>query len=357
MPVLEKEKNKEEKLDTNAKSFIENVLNKRALILILFGIGIRLVMLIYYYYTHSINPGRSWGDISINFKGSYYYPPLTMILLDFFKSLSFGSIEVFAFWGFLLDILTMMLFYFVLKGFKIKNIDYVFGLFLINPFLFLNNSFSLENCGYHITDAFFFFFLFMALILYTRKENWSRYLFYGFLAMSFAAKLYTFPVIGFFFLKFLIEKNWKEMKIFLISTIPIITIFLLLPVFYWENYLTLYAFWIDRGEVVLPLYIRIIPFALISGLYIIFRLRKADLLEITFVSIFVMATFMFFSSPYIRYFQALLFFGILTPKEFFNFKLNLGFIERDIDMDNNLLIFYSSFILVGVAYLIVIFIL
>ena len=356
MSLLEKEKNGEEEIDKN-QSFIERVLNKKALIFILFGIGIRFVMLIYYYYTHLINPGRSWGDIGINFRGTYYYPPLTMILMDFFRSLSFGSVEIFAFWGFLLDLLTMMLFYFVLKGFKIKNIDYVFGLFLINPFLFLNNSFSLENCGYHITDAFFFFFLFMALIFYIRKEKWSKYLFYGFLAMSFAAKLYTLPIIGFFFLKFLIEKNWKEMKIFLFSIIPIITIFLILPVFYWENYLTLYTFWVQRGEAVLPLYVRIIPFALISGFYIFFRLRKADLLEITFVSIFAMAIFMFFSNPYIRYFQALLLFGILTPREFFTFKLNLGFVKRDIIVDNNLSVFYFSFVLVGVSYFIILFIL
>jgi len=356
MSLLEKEKNNEDQIDDHAQSFIERVLNKKALILILVGIGIRLVMLIYYYYTHLMDPGRDWGDIRINFNGDYGYPPLTMMLMDVFRSLSFGSVEVFAFWGFLLDILTMILFYYVLKSFKIKNIDYVFGLFLVNPFLFLNNSFSLENCGYHITDSFFFFFLFMALIFYSRKEEWSRYLFYVFLAISFAAKLYTLPIIGFFFLKFLIEKNWKEMKIFLFSTIPIILIFLIFPVFYWKNYLELYTFWVQRGEAVLPLYIRIIPVALISGFYILFRLRKADLLEIIFVSIFAFAVFMFFSNPYIRYFQALLFFVILSPKEFFTFNLNLGFIKRDIKFDNNLLVFYSSFVLVGIAYLIIIFI-
>jgi len=279
------------------------------------------------------------------------------MLMDVFRSLSFGSVEIFAFWAFLLDILTMMLFYYVLKSFKIKNIDYVFGLFLVNPFLFLNNSFSLENCGYHITDAIFLFFLFMALYFYPRKEEWSKYLFYGFMALSFAAKLYTLPVIGFFFLKFLIEKNWKEMKIFLLSTIPVVILFLILPFFYWENYLSLYSFWVQRGEAVLPLYLRLIPVAIVGGLFILFRLRKADLLEITFVSIFIFAIFMFFSNPYIRYFQALLFFGILTPKEFFTFKLNLGFIKREVVFDNNLLVFYSSFVLVGVAYFIIIFIL
>ena len=131
MSILEKEKDNEDQIEDHAQSFIERVLNKKALILILVGISIRLIMLIYYYYTHLIDPGRDWGDVSINFGGDYGYPPLTMMLMSFFRSLSFGSVEVFAFWGFLLDILTMMLFYFVLKGFKIKNIDYVFSLFLI----------------------------------------------------------------------------------------------------------------------------------------------------------------------------------------------------------------------------------
>ena len=147
------------------------------------------------------------------------------------------------------------------------------------------------------------------------------------------------------------------MKFFLIPTILVVIIFLILPIFYWENYFFFYTSWVQKGELVLPLYLRVITVAFLSGLYILFRLRKAKLLEITFVSIFVFAVFMFFSNHFIRYFQALLFFGILTSREFFTFKLNLGFIKRDIKFDNNLLVFYLSFVLVGVAYFIIIFIL
>lgn len=341
--------------DIKTQSFLERILDKKANIFIGFGIGIRLVMLLFYYYTHSVGLLTSWGDIQINFDGSYFYPPFTMILMGFFKFLSFGMVELFAFWGFLLDLSTMLMFYIVLKKFKIPNMKYVFGLFLINPFLFLNNSFSLENCGYHITDSIFFLLLFLALIYYPREEVWCKYLFYIFIVLSAVAKLYTIPVLGFFFIKPIIEKNWKELKIFLITTIPIIIIFLFAPIFYWENYFQLFSFWNQRGEAVLPLYIRLIPPAIIGGYYLIFRLRKTDLFEMTFVSILIMAVFIVFSNPYIRYFQALLFFGILKTREFFTFELNLGFFKREITVDNNLLVFYSSFVLVGIAYLIIIF--
>ncbi len=339
------------------QSFLEKILNYKGIILIFIGILIRIFMLLYYYYTHAIDPLKSWGDVDINFSGSYHYPPLTMYLLDFFRVVSFGIVEIFAFWSFLLEILSVFLFYFVLKSFNISNKKYVYGLFLINPFFFLNNVFSLENCGYHITDSFFFIFLFLTLIFYPKKEDWSKYLFYVFLALSAVAKIYTLPIMGFFFLKFLIEKDWNEMKKFLIITIPIVVVFLAIPFFYIENYLNLYLLWNEAGEDILPLYIRLIIVAIMGLLYIFFRLKKAGIIEMTFFSILIIAVLLFFSKPFIRYFQPLLIYGILTPYVFFSFTLNLGFIKRKITFDNNLLVFYSSFILVGIAYLIIIFLL
>ena len=339
------------------KSFLEKILDHKGIIFIIAGMLIRILMIFYYYYTHTVDPLKSWGDVAINYSGGYYYPPLTMYLLDFFRVISFEMVEIFAFWAFLLEVVVVLLFYFVLKSFSISNWKYIYGLFLINPFLFLNNVFSLENCGYHITDSFFFIFLFLALIFYPRKEEWSNYLFYIFLAFSAVTKIYTLPIIGFFFLKFLIEKNWNEMKKFLICTVLIVFVFLVAPIFYIENYLYLIFLWNQKGEDVLPLYIRLIIVAIISISYIFFRLKKAGIIEITFFSILVMALFLFFSIPFIRYFQPLLIYGILTPYVFFTFTLNLGFIKRKIVFDNNLLIFYSSFILVGIAYLIIIFLL
>jgi len=339
------------------QSFLERTLSHKAVILIAIGFLIRIFMLLYYYYTHGINPSKSWGDVGINFSGSVHYPPLTMVLLSFFELLSFGVVEVFAFWSFLFEIAVVLLFYYVIKNFKIPHIKYVYGLFLINPFLFLNNVFSFDNCGYHITDSFFFIFLFLALLYYPKDTKVSKYMFYIFIALSAAAKIYTLPFIGLFFVKFIIEKDWDEMKKFLLCTVPIILIFLVSPIFYIENYIRLYFLWNEIGEVTLPLFIRIIPALTITGVFLIFRLKKADLVEITFASITITAMFIFFSLPYLRYFQPILIFGILTTKNFVTFNLNLGFIKREIKFDNNLLVFYSSFLLVAGAYLIIVFLL
>jgi len=339
------------------ESFLERILNHKAVILIAIGFLIRIFMLIYYYYTHGINPSKSWGDVGINFGESVHYPPLTMVLLSLFKLLSFGIVEVFAFWAFLFEIAVVLLFYYVLKSFKIPNMNYVYGLFLINPFLFLNNVFSYENCGYHITDSFFFIFLFLALLYYPKDTKASKYMFYLFIALSAAAKIYTVPIVGLFFVKFLIEKDWDEMKKFLICTVPIILIFLVSPIFYLENYIRLYFLWNEVGEVILPLFVRVIPALVITGVFLVFRLKKADLVEITFVSILITAMFMFFTLPYVRYFQPLLIFGILITKNFVTFNVDLVFIKREIKFDNNLLVFYSSFLLVAGAYLIIVFLL
>lgn len=339
------------------KNYIEKILDHKGIILIIIGITIRFFMLFYYYYTHAINPLKGWGDVGINYNGGYYYPPLTMYFLYFFRIISFGMVEFFAFWAFALEIIAAFLFYFVLKGFKLQNRTYVYGLFLINPFFFLNNVFSLANCGYHITDSFFFIFLFLALIFFSKNDNWSNYLFYIFLTLSVVTKMYTLPIIGFFFIKFLIEKDWNKMKKFLLCIVPLTFIFLILPIFFIENYVYLIFRFNELGEELLPLYIRIIIIGAISLLYILFRIKKAGIIEITFFSIFVFAVLLFFSKPFIRYFQPLLIYGILTPYVFFSFTLNLGFIKRKIVFDNNLLVFYLSILLVGIAYFIIIFIL
>lgn len=355
--MLNKVNDMKENTEKQNPSLLEKILDHKGLIFIIGGILIRMFMLVFYYYTHLIDPSKSWGDVGINFMGGYHYPPFTIALLGVFRIISFGMVEIFAFWAFLLEIITIILFYFVLKNFNISNLKYVYGLFLINPFFFLNNVFSLENCGYHITDSFFFIFLFLALYFYPREEKWSRYLFYTFLAISAVAKFYTLPIIGFFFLKFLIERDWEEMKMFLICTVPIVFLFLISPIFYLENYFYVYILWNEFGEDVIPLYIRLIIIAIMSLSYIFFRLKKAGIIEITFFSILVMAVLLFFSKPFIRYFQPLLIYGILTPYVFFTFTLNLGFIKRKIVFDNHLLVFYSSFILVGAAYLIIVFLL
>ena len=342
--------------ESEEKSFLRIIIRNKGIIFIGIGIAIRILMLLYFYYTHSIDPGKSWGDVGYNYNNytSSIYPPLTIMLLVFFKFISFGIIEVFAFWAFLLDISTVLMFYFVIKNFNLPKKKFAFGLFLINPFFFLNNSFSLQNCGYHITDAIFFFFLFMALIFYPKKDNRSKILFYLFLSLSIAAKIYTFPVIGFFFLKFIIEKDWKELKMFLITTISVLFLFLIVPIFFGENFLLTYLFWNARGETIVPLYIRLIPVSILIILFLLFRLKKADIFEIIIFSIVVTASIMFFSNPFVRYFQPLIFYGILKHKEFFSFKLNLGIIKGKITVDNHIITLVLSIFAVVLAYLVII---
>lgn len=339
-------------------SFLKKIVTHKSLIFIFIGIVIRIFMLFYYYYTHAIDAGKSWGDVGYNYNNytSPIYPPLTVMFMYIFQFLSFGSIEIFAFWAFLLDLLTALMFYFVIKGFNIPKRNYAFGLFLINPFFFLNNSFSWVTCGYHITDAIFFFFLFMSFIYYTKKDNRSKWLFNIFLSLSISAKIYTLPVLGFFFLKFIIEKDWKELKVFLISNIIVLGGFFILPIFFGQNIIITYLIWNSRGEALLPLYIRILPALIITILYIIFRLKKADLFEVVILSIVVTASFMFFSNPFIRYFQPLLFYGILKVKDFFSFKINLGFlIKGRISVDNHIITFVLSILAVFLAFLLIVF--
>lgn len=337
------------------KNFLDFIFNKKAIFLIIIGILIRIFMLIYYYYSHSINPSLGWGDVGLNFNLSIYYPPLGTVILDSFRLISFGFIEIFAFWAFLWDLGTTLMFYFVLKSFNIKNIKYAFGLFLVNPFYFLNNSFSLENCGYHITDAFFFLFLFLSLIFYPKKELYARYLFFLFLGLSMCIKYYTLPAIGFLFLKYLIEKDWNEMKRFLLVIIPTLLMFLIIPLFFLGSYLSEMLEWYSRGDYI-PLYLRIIPIGLIALLFIIFRLKKSNEFENVIISIIAMASFMIFSYPYLRWFQSIIFYGILVEKDFFTFELNLGFIKRKINVNNHIITFYLSFLGVLMSYLFILFV-
>ncbi|TFG13420.1 MAG: hypothetical protein EU531_09805 [Promethearchaeota archaeon] len=338
-------------------SLFKRIVSYNGIIFISIGILARVFMLIFYYWIQIIQPGRSWGDIETNYYDIEIYPPLTQIFLLFFKFLSFGSLEVLAFWAFFFDILIMIQFYFVLKSFEIPNKIYAYGLFFINPFLFLNNVFSLSNCGYHITDSFFFLLFFTALYYYPKTKKIHRYLFYSFLALSIAAKLYTLPVLGFLFLKLIYEKDWEEFKIFLITHVVFISIFLISPFFFLEGYIEFFGFWNLRGEGYLPFYIRIIPAAVLAVSFLLFRFKKADALEIIFVSIFVMASFIFFSNPYIRYFQPFIFLGILRPKLYFTININLKITSFKLKVDNNLLIFIISVGCVLIAFLLIIFVL
>jgi len=301
--------------NTEKKSFFDRIFEYKAGLLISFGIAARVFMLFFYYYTHMIDPNRSWGDVGLNFRNPVFYPPLTTALLNMFIFLSFGMIEIFAFYAFLWDLLTSLMFYFVLKSFDLKNRNFVFGLFLINPFWFLTNSFSLANCGYHITDAFFLFFFFLALIYYPKEKVYTKYLFFIFLGLSMCIKYYTLLTVPLFLLKYLIEKDWKEIKVFLICIFPLLIVFIILPFFYLSWYSNESYSYIQLGYNV-PIFVRVIPMTLIISIFALFRLKKTDHFEASIISIIAVGSLIFFSYPYLRWFQAIILYGILKEKEF-----------------------------------------
>ena len=328
----------------------------KGVILIIIGLSIRALMLLYYYYSHSIDPERSWGDVGLNFRVNIYYPPLTTILLQFFIYLSFGKIEIFAFWAFFWEFITSVLFYFVLKRFNIRKIKMAYGLYLINPFIFLNNIFSPINCGYHITDSFFFFFFFLSLVFYPKKESTNKYAFFIFLGLSMIAKYYTLPAIGLLFIDFLHKRKWNDLKQFLITIPTIIILFMIIPLLFFPKYSEELIQWYNIGSNT-PFFIRIIPAISIFILFLLFRIRKADMFEIITFSIIIMGSFMFFSYPYLRWFQGILFFGILSEKLFHEYKIKIKSLEFSIELDSHLLVFILSFFGVFFSFLMIIFIL
>jgi len=327
------------------------------ILLVVIGVGIRIFMLIYYYITH-LDPGLSWGDIMINyhttdsmFTGEWIwdvtqleYPPLTLYFLIFLKFISFGVFEVFVFYAFILELLISLSFYFILKKFDIKNRLFVLGTFLVNPFLFLNNVFSPINCGYHITDSFFYIFLLLSLYYYPKEDKTLFYLFSG---LTMSVKWFTLPAAAYFFFKFLFSKNWREIKrIVIYIGIPII-IFLITPIFYLPNYLDLYIGWLSSTEVAAlynpPLIFKLLLFGAVFLSYLIFRMKKADLLEITFFSIIVMFSILFWRRTYVRYLTPLILYGHLTTKEsVFTIDIDFKIARFHFQVGNHLLTYFLS---------------
>ncbi|TFF87799.1 MAG: DUF2029 domain-containing protein [Promethearchaeota archaeon] len=338
------------------------------ILLIILGIAIRIFMLIYYYVIHSLEPGRSWGDVKYNYQDirsiftgewNWYqlaYPPLMNFFLVFLRVASFEIFELYVFYAFLLELSVCVLFYFVLKRFEIPKKNLAYGLFLINPFVFLSYVFSASNCGYSITDSFFCLLLLLGLYFYPRED---KSLFYFFMGLSMCAKWYTLPVAVYFFLKFSYNKDWIETKkVIIFIGIPILA-FLILPIFYLPNYLDLYDHWFTLSQtfdITIPLYIKIIPISALFVIYLIFRLRKADLLEITFFSIALMFSFEVFAKAYVRYLTPLVFYGHLRTNEQI-FIVDIGYKNNrmNFNIGNHMLTYFLSILACIAAILIILF--
>ena len=339
---------------------------------IVIGISIRIIMLIYYYIAH-MDSSVSWGDVIINYNttntmftgewiwrpGRLEYPPLTLFLLVFFKLISFNSLEVFVFYAFFLELAVSLSFYFILKKFDTPKRILVFGAFLVNPFVFLNNIFSPINCGYHITDSFFYIFLTLSLFYYVDENKSKFYLFSG---LTMCTKWFTLPAAPFFFIKFLFEKDWKELKKILIFLgIPIV-VFLISPILFLPNYLDLYTGWLSGSTLStfeeVPLLIKLGLFGAVFLIYLIIRLRKADLLEITFASIIVMFSIMFWKRLYVRYLTPLVLYGHLkTNENIFRIDLDFKIIHVKFKVGNHLLTYGFSILgcLAAIAVIIFVF--
>ncbi|UCC19262.1 MAG: hypothetical protein JSV62_14340 [Promethearchaeota archaeon] len=360
-------------MNNNKNETLWKIRNTRmlGLLLIIIGISIRIFMLIYYYIVH-LDPSVSWGDLRINFNttntmftGEWIwaptkleYPPLTLYLLVFFKFISFGSLELFAFYAFLLELLVSLSFYFVLKKFNVPNIILVLGVFLVNPFIFLNNVFSPLNCGYHITDSFFYIFLILSLFYYLDENKSKFYLFSG---LTMCTKWFTLPAAPYFFIKFLLEKDWKEMKKFIIFLGVPILIFLVSPLLYLPNYIDLYTGWLSGSNIPIfneiSIFVKLGLFLAIFLGYLIIRIKKADFLEITFFSIVVMFSIMFWRRLYVRYLTPLVLYGHLkTNENIFTIDIDFKIIHVNFRVGNNLITYGFSILGCLAAIAIIIFI-
>lgn len=328
--------------------------------LIFLGLFIRIFMLIFYYYVNS-DPNISWGgwgdvesnyhDIDTIFTGEWKwdqadlpYPPLSIYFLLFLRIVSFEIFELYVFYAFLLEFIVALLFYLILKKFSIPKKKLVFGLFLNNPFYFLNYVFSASNCGYHITDSFFLLLLMISLYFYPNED---KSLFYLFLGLAMCAKWYTLPAAPFFLIKYILEKNWNEFKkVFIFICAPIF-IFLISPVFYLPNYLDLYKNWLYINESspnsIFLLSVKLIPFLVVFTLYSLFRLKNADRLEVTFFSLLLMNLIMLWFNLFIRYLTPLILYGHLKIKENARtIDLNLGITRVNFKIDNHFITYLLS---------------
>jgi len=361
-------------MNENRNPLTINVPRYGIYLLIIAGIAIRVFMIIFYYYAN-LSPQiewGGWGDVTLNYydvdsvftgewiwsQGDLAYPPLSIYFLLFLRTMAFGNFLVFAFYAFLLELVVALLFYLVLKRFEIPNRNLVFGIFLLNPLYFLNYVFSATNSGYHITDSLFCLFLVIALIYYPRE---NKSLFYLFLGLSMCAKWYTLPAVPLIFLKYFLEKDWTEIKQFLTFVgIPIV-IFLISPILYLPNYLDLYLAWFieDEGSRFqgIPIYVKILPFVILGAAYIILRIKKADLLEMSFFSIILMTSVMIWARLYVRYLTPLIYYGHLkTNKKLFEFDVDFKIIKMDINVGNHLLTFAMSLVGCVIAIAIILFV-
>jgi len=339
-------------------------------ILVFIGTASRIIALLYYNWQSFVSPLGiySFGDVHLNFfdvnsilSGEWIwsdtelaYPPLSIYFLLILRFFSFNNLYVFFFYSFLIEIITTYLFYLVLKKFKIPNYQIIVGFFLLNPFYYFSYVFRGIQSGYRITDSFFNIFLLLTLYYYNKKDQ--RF-FYIFSALSSCVKWYTVPIMFFIFLKHILEKDWKEMKKFIIYFGIPIFIFLISPIFYLPNYLDLYLSWLSGHSVTsaVPIYIKILPFLLLLIIFT-YKIKKFDFIDLLFISIILMVTIIWWSRFYIRYLAPLIFYGhINTNESILSFEMKVSDKKWNISLNKHSLTFIFSIFAAGFVILVAIF--
>ncbi|GAB4311325.1 MAG: hypothetical protein Kow0069_11680 [Promethearchaeota archaeon] len=331
--------------------FSTTVWTKLSLPGIAFGLGFRLFFLVYYLFdgfgrlTTWLDVGLDWTNVDeIGSEAYYSYPPLTLLAFWGIKALSFGNFKAFVAWAGALELAVTLSFYFVcrryLTSFAFRGsspfealvdlergrvamdegqravLRWVYAGFVVNPLWLVKEVFGTTGCGYHMSDSIFLLAFLAALWLYTWENKGPFYLA---LAVSVVIKWFTLPAVALLPLKYLLERNYRELAKFGVIVGSVVVAFLVLPFFVLPGYKTLLDFWVVRGGRLegtdLPLHLRVVPIVVTFVLYCALRLRKASVLEIAFASVAVMFTFMAFSKPYLRYLLALTFAGHLSYDE------------------------------------------
>ena len=102
---------------------------------------------------------------------------------------------------------------------------------------------------------------------------------------------------------------------------------------------------------------KIIPFFTVFILYLLLRLKDADRIEITFVSIILMNLIMLWSNLFVRYLTPLILYGHLKTKDnIIKININLKFTRIKFKVGNHFLTFIFSIIGCFIAFLIILFI-
>ena len=83
---------------------------------------------------------------------------------------------------------------------------------------------------------------------------------------------------------------------------------------------------------------------------------KRELVPFLIISVITISSFIFFSYPYLRWFQIIVIYGILKEKDFYEYNLNFKNFRMKLAINNQTITFALSFVAVFLAYLFILYI-